>query len=731
MHDQAASLKWLEVCLVALDAMAPVQSPARLRDILSEIPAEANRLALIELIKCDMAAAADVGLRRGLDFYLAEFAAELPQDQVPLDLVLEEMQLRREAGDDPDWDEYLQRFPGLASTMGRFLAADEATSPHRQRIPLPAFEIHQTVDDFTILAVLGEGAFARVYLARQESMQRLVALKATKRISDEPQALSQLDHPNIVRVYDQRICTNPDLRLLYMQYVPGGTLADCVESIRSLRPEQRSGQKLIESVDRNLVEAGQISPERSPIRDALRRQDWPTAVAWIGVHLAEGLHYAHGHGVLHRDVKPANILLDNDGNPKLADFNVSFHGVAGRAGAAVHFGGSLGYMSPEQLKVADPSESLAADQLDHRSDLFSLGVVLWELYHGERPWKAEGRIDTWQQAVQAQRQVRETALPATPSDSAAGRVLDRSLRRALASRPEDRPQSGAELAGSLRLALDPPVAERFYPTPGSWAQRLAALPALCLMVPVALIPNVAAGLFNYIYNGGQLMQRYPDLWTQFERLSMLVNLVLFPIGIVLSLRKFQPIVTAMGQAARGAAIDPQAVPKTWRIGHDIALISGALWIVAGFVFPIALFSIEQRFQWADAARFFVSMVVSGGVAIAYPFFGLTLIGVVIYYPQLIRATMSDANYALRMRTVLGWSRRYLVLAAITPLLALALLVLERETSRAMLLATIGTTALGLVLSYWAQQQIETASRQMATILAPHETLAEQWRPGNG
>jgi hypothetical protein len=353
--------------------------------------------------------------------------------------------------------------------------------------------------------------------------------------------------------------------------------------------------------------------------------------------------------------------------------------------------------------------------------------VLWELFHGERPWKADGRIKHWQQAVQVQRKLRNTSVPEVRSDSAAGRVLDRTLRRTLSPRLEDRPQSGAELAGSLRLALDPAVAERFYPTPRSWRERLAALPALCLMIPVALIPNVAAGLFNYIYNGGQLMQRYPDLWTQFERLSMLVNLILFPVGIALSLRKFQPIDAAMRQAVRGRTVDLRAVPKTWRIGHDIALISGALWIIAGFVFPIALYLIEQRFQWADAVRFFVSMVISGGVAIAYPFFGLTVVGVLIYYPLLIRATMSDPKYAVRMRIVLGWSRRYLILAAITPLLALALLVLERETSRAMLLATIGTTVLGLVLSYWAQQQIETASRQMATILAPHETLAEPWR----
>ncbi len=717
------SLKWLEDCLVGLDPIAPVQNAEQLRGLLGRVPSESRQLILVEVIKCDMAAAAEVGMRRGIDFYLSEFGDWLPEEQIPLDLVLEELQLRREAGEEPDLEEYRLRFPGLASTIGRFLAVGEATSQCAQRTPLPEFVLHQIVDDFQILGVLGQGAFARVYLARQESMHRLVALKASVHGSDEPQALSQLDHPNVVRVYDQRTCLSPALRLLYMQYVPGGTLAECIEYVRGIPVPHWSGQLIVDSVDRSLVSAGQIAPEGSPTRQALSTHDWPTAVAWIGVQLAEGLAYAHAHGVLHRDVKPANILLSTDGVPKLADFNVSFSGIAGRAGAAVNFGGSLAYMSPEQLRSADPTDPTAAEQLDNRSDLFSLGVVLWELYHGARPWKTEGAVLSWQAAVQAQLALRQAPLPNVPIENAVGRVLDRTLRRALSFSPDQRPKNGGELAGALRLALYPEVAERFDPPPRSLAQRLGSLPVHFLVVPLALLPNVAAAIFNYIYNASQFMLKYPEFWTQFERLSLIVNGVLFPIGVGLTLWRMQPVAAAVRKAAQAEPPDGLQVAATWNLGHAVAVISGSLWVFAGLLFPIVLFFINERFRWADAVQFFISLVVSGGVAITYPFFGLSLLSVLIYYPKLIRPIMSDPDFARIRDLILRRCRRYLALAAITPLLALALLVLQAESSRAVLLATIGTTALGLALSFWAYQTIDETARQLSAVLAPSHSLA--------
>ncbi len=729
MDDTAKSFqieptfRMLEACLIRLDSIAPVPESEQIRSLMDDVPKDSRQLILVELIKCDMAVAADLGVPRSIEFYLPAFADWLPREQVPMDLILEEIQLRRDAGEEPDWKDYLARFPGLPPTMGRLLARGESTSRCAQRTPLPELAINETVDDFLILGLLGQGAFARVYLARQESMQRLVALKASLRGSDEPQSLSQLDHPNVVRVYDQRVCISPALRLLYMQYVPGGTLADCIELARNKPMAEWSGRLIVESVDRSLTNAGQFSPEGSPTRELIVRHDWATAVTWLGVQLAEGLHYAHSRNVLHRDIKPANILLSSDGVPKLADFNVSFSGLAGRAGAAANFGGSLAYMSPEQLRAADPTDAASAGEMDNRSDLFSLGVVLWELFQGERPWKMIGSLTNWSAAIQAQLAARQAPLPTAPTPNAVGRVLDQVLRRALSFSRDERPQSGAEFAGALRLALYPEVAERFHPSPESFAHRIVKIPVLLLIVAVVLIPNIAAAVFNYIYNGGQIVAGYPQLWNKFVNLSLVVNAVLFPIGTALIMWKLWPIAKALREVQLKQEPNEARINAAWTIGHHTAWISGSLWVLAGVIFPVALLFLEPNYRAVDATHFFLSLALCGGVAITYPFFGISLMCVLYYYPQLIRKVMSDSSFEQRRQLLLRRSRFYLALAAAVPLLALALLVLREQAPRLVLLATIGTTALGLLASFFAYQKIEETLRQMAAVLAPKHSLA--------
>src|SRR5205085_4836966 len=149
------------------------------------------------------------------------------------------------------------------------------------------------------------------------------------------------------------------------------------------------GRTLVEAIDRVLQRRGEEPPVESHLRSRLAELTWPQAVAWLGARLADALHYAHRRGVLHRDIKPANILLTADGAPRLADFNVGhcskLDGVSPRA----FFGGSLVYMSPEQLEAFNPAHDRDPGSLDGRSDLYSLGVTLWELLTGERPFGPE------------------------------------------------------------------------------------------------------------------------------------------------------------------------------------------------------------------------------------------------------------------------------------------------------------------------------------------------------
>ncbi len=322
----------LSECLDQFVAVGPVATAEQLRPLLPTEKPNHWRFVLIEMIKMDMALVAETNQIRLIDFYLPEFVDVLPVDAVPLDLVMEEIQLRKQIGENPNREEYVERFPRFDAMLGHLQQRSEVTTARQNIKPPPEYASQTQVDDFLIMQPLGKGAFATVYLARQLSMQRLVALKISRGKGEESQSLARFDHANIVRVYDQRNLPGEETHLLYMQFLPGGTLADVVKVVREKFASD--GRLLLQAVDNQLLQTGQTVPESSTIRQWLQTAKWAEVVAWIGTQLAMALDHAHRHGVMHRDVKPANVLLSAEGIPKLADFNVSFAGAAGRAGAA-------------------------------------------------------------------------------------------------------------------------------------------------------------------------------------------------------------------------------------------------------------------------------------------------------------------------------------------------------------------------------------------------------------
>ena len=298
-----------------------------LADFLPAGESASRQFTLVELIKVDL----EYRLRRGLPCRsLAEYCQEFPElcgeGSIPIDLIYEELHLRKSLDPNLDLNRCLASYPEHTAELRRMLAVSDqnATTSLSRIAARPNITAGQRIDDFDLLALLGQGAFASVFIARQRSMQRIVAVKISADRGVEPQTLARLDHPNIVRIYDQRVLSDRGLRLLYMQFVPGGTLREMLDGMARSGPlEQRTGRALLRAIDHRL-ESQAVPPAHDSVnRRRLAALPWHQAVCHLSLQLAEALHYAHNQGVLHRDIKPANILISDSASPKLVDFNIS------------------------------------------------------------------------------------------------------------------------------------------------------------------------------------------------------------------------------------------------------------------------------------------------------------------------------------------------------------------------------------------------------------------------
>ncbi|TWU66267.1 Serine/threonine-protein kinase PrkC [Crateriforma conspicua] len=730
-HSLQVLDQYLEGCLESVAQRAPVQRPAEMLKLIpSQVPVQHHPLLLTEMIKMDMAIDAESGSIRSIEDYIDGLSPPLSRESVSLDLVMEERQLLQSLGKRPP-QPLEQRFPHLANLdlpLGSEVEATSAAVKTRAPQSMPA---GTTVDDFSIIRELGKGAFAQVYLARQNSMQRLVALKVSRGTGAESQTLAQLDHPNIVRVYDQRMTVCPEcnddgeVHLLYMQYVPGGTLADVVKVVRdgsaAAPGETPTGQWLLRCIDQQLLQATQQVPERSSLRQWLSETRWAAVVAWIGIQLSAALRAAHERGVLHRDVKPANVLLTAEGVPKLADFNVSFAGAAGRAGAAANFGGSIAYMAPEHLhavRTCDPDDQ---KRVGTAADFYSLAVMLWELWQGQRPFQVPRQASSWTEMLQQQCESRDQPL-AEPvrCDDPSERVLESALRDALHRDPEIRIAAGARLEAHLKLALHPEVAGIFDPPPSSYRRRLMRWSPRWLAAAVILTPNIAAGVFNYFYNQQQIIQRYsslePSFQGAFEMLAFSVNTIAFPTGAALLVYFTKPVVMAARRVAKRQPVPENEVDASLRLGRQAAIIGGSLWIIAGAIYPTMLRWWFPSFDRTEAMHFFMSLLICGGVAAVYPYFGMLWLVTKVYYPRFQRDRLTDLKFEARGKRVATQGVVFLLAAAVIPLIGLMLLLSRDVIARGVMLVAVLASIAGLCAALFAYDRIISDWRKMARVL---------------
>lgn len=702
--------------------------PPQLAAFLPAVSTSERLLTLVELIKVDLEYRwKDSQWHKTIEQYVQDFPELASEDGPPCDIIYEEFHIRRAAGEAILPSDYYARFPQRCEELRRLLPADgshQTSTLAAKGSRVPVFEAGQRVDDFDLLSPIGKGAFATVFLARQKSMQRLVALKISRDRGAEPQTLAQLDHPHIVRVFDHRQLPDRKLRLLYMQYVAGGTLQGVIEHAKTVPPLNRSGRTFLAGIDSTLEQRGEATPNDSLTRYRLQKASWAEIVCWLGARLAGALAYAHARGVLHRDVKPANVLVASEGHPKLADFNISFSKLDGATPAA-YFGGSLAYMSPEQLEACDPTHSRSPEELDGRSDIYSLGVMLWELLTLRRPFSEEALPDSWGKALGKLTEIRRKGI--LPQDLArippeAPPMVIEVLKKCLAPQPADRYRTADELARELNLCLQPRAQSLLHISSTTFLLKRYAVFAT---VAFGLIPNIVMSLLNIAYNWNAILYRLgPDERGIFLSQIMVVNGTAYTIGLGYICWSRGKLFVTLAKLARREKLDAppglDLVKRCLTLGTATAMITAALWTISGFVFPSWLYFVGGPTSELSSTHFWhfvVSNLLCGLIAATQSFYMVSFFAVRYCYPWLARARVADARETLDLTALARQARLFLVLTVSVPFLALLALVLI-NFDRTLIGVLCGIGLLGCDFAHWLDQAIRGDLAALASAMNP-------------
>ncbi|MCG6961572.1 serine/threonine protein kinase, partial [bacterium BMS3Abin03] len=275
--------------------------------------------------------------------------------------------------------------------------------------------IGETILHYNILEKLGEGGMGEVYKAQDTKLDRFVALKFLPsqltasesdkaRFIQEAKAASSMNHPNVCTIYSIEEYNNQ--LFISMEYIEGKTLRD--------KKDHLSEKQILE----------------------------------IGIQVAEGLAAAHEKGIVHRDIKPENIMIRKDGIAQIMDFGLAKLYSSGNVSHLTKAGttmGTMGYMSPEQIQGLD---------VDHRTDIFSLGVVLYELLAGEAPFKGMHATAIMYEIVNVE------PPPISTIKEGIDPLLDGIILECLEKDKDERCQSAKELAKNLRKFRRVLTAER-------------------------------------------------------------------------------------------------------------------------------------------------------------------------------------------------------------------------------------------------------------------------------
>lgn len=384
-----------------------------------------------------------------------------------LDEALDEYVRLQEEGVQVSPSKFCQRYPTYRRSLQKLIDVHNAMEGVEAPIEPPQWpEVASEFLGFQILGELGVGAFARVFLGAETALGgRLVAVKVSQHGGCEAETLGKLSHPNIVPVHSVQYDPATEMTAVCMPYLGNATLEDLLDlAFEDGKPPQ-SAKMIVESACRrsNLVgyvdardnarrptggqQNGHAASDEPEVDAVLERGSYVDGVVHLGIQIASALEYTHKRGILHRDLKPSNVLLTPEGVPKLLDFNL--------ATDADHelpkVGGTLAYMPSEQIEDVHLRPYAADLSGDPRSDIFSLGVILYELLTGQFPFGEPPVHPKPKEAAKAYLKAQKQApRPISELNPAVDRHLAHTIKRCLATQMADRPQSAPKLVVELQ-----------------------------------------------------------------------------------------------------------------------------------------------------------------------------------------------------------------------------------------------------------------------------------------
>jgi WD40 repeat protein/serine/threonine protein kinase len=419
-----------------------------------------------------------------------------------LDGLIAEYFSRIEAGETVDADDWVARHPEFADELREFLLEERLVARVTARLrdvaaPAGLESAGRQVGDFRILGELGRGGMGVVYEAEQISLGRRVALKVLpfaamldprhlQRFKNEAHAAASLDHPHIVHVH--AVGCERGVHFYAMQYIEGRSLAELIQEMR--------GERTIEydRSTRSFPKAPQRCDDTRPTPqaqlDTVRsrgNQDKFAAASRIVIQAAEALEYAHQMGVVHRDIKPSNLLIDAAGHVWVTDFGLAQMQSDQNLTMTGDMLGTLRYMSPEQ---AAGRRAL----LDQRTDVYSLGVTLYELVTLRPAFDDEDRQALLRRILEDDPPAPGKFCPGMPKD------LETIILKSIAKSPLNRYQTAGALAADLNRFLEgrPIHARRVTRLQKAryWARRRPGVAALVVALFAMLSFLAVAGPYS-------------------------------------------------------------------------------------------------------------------------------------------------------------------------------------------------------------------------------------------